>query len=225
MSRLFITPREVDYISDLTKEITKDVIGQKIYYYHVREDLTEIHDVYEEAPDKVFDPPINIDALVEWQNEEVTTGRFGQEELYPITVYIQARDMLDKEINLRQGDYFSYGPTFFEITSIIYDSTVYGEIEHTVGYKLIGKQARQGQINITPLGPTSESYSDADAIEETFIQQRGFSHNEEGPTGDKRSLIDQGKTTLPITGPAQVSPRGLVRNKDGTIDSAFYSES
>jgi hypothetical protein len=225
VSRLFITPREIDYISDLTKEITKDVIGQKIYYYHVREDLTEIHDVYEEAPDKVFDPPINIDALVEWQNEEVMANRFGQEELYPITVYIQARDMLDKEINLQQGDYFSYGPTFFEITSIIWDSTVYGEIEHTVGYKLIGKQARQGQINIAPLGPTSESYSDADAVEETFIQQRGFSHNEEGPTGDKRSLIDQGKTTLPITGPAQVSPKGLVRNKDGTIDSAFYSES
>ena len=47
MARLFITPREIDYISDLTKEITKDVIGQKIYYYRVREDLTQVHDIYE----------------------------------------------------------------------------------------------------------------------------------------------------------------------------------
>ena len=225
MSRLFITPREVDYIADLTKEITKDVVGQKIYYYHIREDLTDIHDVYEEAPNKVFDPPINIDALVEWQSEEVTSNRFGQEELYPITVYIQARDMLDKEIDLRQGDYFSYGPTFFEITSIIYDSTVYGEIEHAVGYKIIGKQARQGQINIAPLGPTSESYSNKDAVQETFVQQRGFNRNEEGPTGDVRSLIKQGKVTDPISGPSQVSPVGLARNPDGTVDSAFYSNS
>jgi hypothetical protein len=225
MSRLFITPREVDYIADLTKEITKDVVGQKIYYYHIREDLTDIHDVYEEAPNKVFDPPINIDALVEWQAEEVTSNRFGQEELFPISVYVQARDMLDKEINLQQGDYFSYGSTFFEITSIISDSTVYGEIEHSVGYKLLGTQARQGQINIAPLGPTSESYSNKDAVQETFVQQRGFNRNEEGPTGDVRSLIKQGKVTDPISGPAQVSPVGLARNPDGTVDSAFYSSS
>ena len=49
MARLFITPREIDFISDVTKEVIKDVVGQKIFYYRVREDLTEIHDVYEEA--------------------------------------------------------------------------------------------------------------------------------------------------------------------------------
>ena len=52
MARLFITPREVDFISDLTKEINKDVIGQKIFYYKIREDLTNVHKVYEEAVDK-----------------------------------------------------------------------------------------------------------------------------------------------------------------------------
>ena len=35
MSRLFITPREIDFIADVTKEITKDVIGDVIYYYTV----------------------------------------------------------------------------------------------------------------------------------------------------------------------------------------------
>ena len=54
MPRLFITPREVDFISDITKELVKDVRGQKIFYYRVREDLTEVHDVYEEAPEKIF---------------------------------------------------------------------------------------------------------------------------------------------------------------------------
>ena len=56
MARLFITPKEIDFISDLTKEITKDIIGSKIYYYSVREDISNVHDIYEEAIDKVFDP-------------------------------------------------------------------------------------------------------------------------------------------------------------------------
>ena len=62
MARLFITPREIDFISDLTKEIIKDVVGQKIYYYRIREDLTDTHDVYEEAENKVFNPPVEIEA-------------------------------------------------------------------------------------------------------------------------------------------------------------------
>ena len=109
MSRLFITPREIDFISDLTKEITKDVIGQKIFYYHVREDLTDVHDVYEEAPDKIFDPPIEIEAFIDWVPEEVRTNRFGHEEFSSTEVRIQARDILDREIDLKEGDYFSYG--------------------------------------------------------------------------------------------------------------------
>ena len=88
MARLFVTSREIDLISDLTKEIHKDIIGQVIYYYPVREDVTEVHDVYEEAIDKVFDPPIEIDARVEWSAQEISTDRFGQHSTYNISAYL-----------------------------------------------------------------------------------------------------------------------------------------
>ena len=45
MSRLFISQREVDLISDLTKEVIKDVIGQKVYYFPVSEIKSNVHDV------------------------------------------------------------------------------------------------------------------------------------------------------------------------------------
>ena len=227
MARLFITPREIDFIADINKEIVKDVIGQKIYYYAVREDLTSIHDVYEEAVNKVFNPPIEIGARVTWLPSEVKTDQFGMEYYYSIDVYLQSRDLLDKEIDARAGDYFSYGDTFFEITSVITQGTIYGQIEHTTGVKLIGKQARIGQIDKTPYGPTDESYSDPDAVQTTFVQQRGFAENSEGVTGDERSLQKKGVVTKPISGPAEVSPKGGIGKKDeaGIIDSAFYSDS
>ena len=147
MARIFITPREIDFISDITKEITKDVRDQKIYYYRVREELTNIHDVYEEAPEKVFDPAIEVQAMVEWEPEEVRTNRFGAEEFYTISVYIQMRDLIDRGFEVRTGDYFSYGSIFFEITSVIVDKTIFGQIEHKTGFKITGKQAREGQID------------------------------------------------------------------------------
>ena len=226
MARLFISPREIDLISDLTKEITKDVIGQKIYYYKVREDLTDIHDVYEEAPNKVFDPPIDINALISWGPGDITTGKFGSEQRYSLEVDIQSRDILDRDLDIESGDFFSYGDTFYEVIKTQVISQIFGQIEHSTGVKLTGKQARQGLIDFTPIGPTDESYDDPDAVEETFVQQRGFEENELGPTGDIRSLRAKDVLMPPITGPKQVSPKGGDGKKGeaGFVDSAFYGD-
>ena len=221
MSRLFITPREVDLISDLTKEIIKDVSGQKVYYYRVREDLSDVHDVYEESPSKIFDPPIEIEARVEYEPEEFRTNQFGTEAYYTINVFFHERDLLDRDIDVRTGDYFSYGDTFFEITSAVVESNVFGQIEHSIGTKVVGKQARTGQIDVVPHGPTSESYKDDDdAVQETFVQQRGFEENKLGKTGDKRQLQADGKLEEPISKPAEVSPEG----DDAGISSSFYGD-
>jgi len=221
MGRLFITPREINFINDIGKEIVKDVIGQKIYYYHIREDVSNVHDVYEEAQEKIYDPPIEIGARVEWQQSDYTTTKFGVEEVSNLTVWIQYRDVLDKGITIADGDYLSYGDTFFEILKVQWDSTIFGQIEHSTGYVLSCKQARIGLIDKVPFGPTDESYSDPDAVQETFVQQRGFENNRLGPTADKRALIEQGKLDLPVSGaPAEVSKRG----SPGGIESSFYAD-
>jgi len=220
VARLFITPREIDLISDLTKEVIKDVVGQKVYYYRVREDLTKIHDVYEEAKDKIFDPPVEIEARVEWMPGEVRTNRFGNEEFASINVFFHEKDIVDKEIEVRTGDYFSYGDTFFEITSAIIETNLYGQVEHAVGTKVVGKQARIGQIDVVPLGPTSASSKELDAVQENFVQQRGFEENSEGTTGDKRALQDKGKLDPPVSDkPAEVSKK----DDASTTESHFYN--
>jgi hypothetical protein len=220
MARLFITPREIDYISDLTKEVTKDIIGQKIFYYTIREDLTNVHDVYEEATDKVFNPPVELDALVEWQPETFTTNRFGSEETAKIEVYLHARDLADKDFKVQSGDYFSYGQLFFEITSVVVDKNVYGQVEHQTGFKVAGKQARQGQINVKPLGPTSESIDSEDAVQKTFVQQRGQEENSLGQTGDVRALQQNEKLDPPVSDPQEVSNKGNA----SITDSSFYGD-
>ena len=220
MARLFITPREVDLISDLTKEVIKDVAGQRVFYYRVREDLSNVHDVYEESPTKVFDPPVEIEARVEYEPEEIRTNQYGSEEYYSINVFFHERDLLDRDIVVRTGDYFSYGDTFFEITSAVIESNVYGQIEHAIGTKVVGKQARMGQIDVQPLGPTSESYTDDDAVQDTFVQQRGVEENRLGKTDDKRQLQQDGKLDPPPEGPVEVSPKGDTSG----ISSSFYGD-
>jgi len=216
MARLFITPRELDLISDLTKELIKDVSGQKIFYYRVREELSNTHDVYREATEKVFDPPIEIEALVEWGEVQMKTTGFGVDQTNVVTVAVHQRDLLDKNVIVRVGDYFSYGSSFYEISTAIPISKIFGQVEHVTGMRLIGQYARKGLIDKKPIGPTDEKYTEQDAVQETFAQQRGFETNTNGQTNDKRQLVENGTLDSPIGGPQDVT-------RDG-VSSSFYGD-
>ena len=220
MARLFITPREMNFINDIAKEVIKDVVGQKIYLFQISEIKSKVHDIYEESPDKVFDSPIEIDCLVKYNEQEIKTDRFGSEEYYTIEAYIQSRDLLDKGIEILEGDFFSYGSTFFEIIKAPLTQTIFGQIEHKRFITISGRQARKDQFLTKVFGPTSEEYLDADAIQETFVQQRGFKTNKLGKTEDVRDLQKNGVLEKPISGPKEVSSRGDSTN----VGSSFYDE-
>ena len=217
MARLFVGQREVDFFADITKELIKDVAGQKIYYYTIREDLSNVHEIYEESPQKIFNPPIEIEAMIEWQPSEVKTTNFGTETIKTITVYLHYRDLLDRGITFKEGDYFSYGSYFFEATSIIYDKLIYGQIERVASMKVNAKQVRMNQVALRPHGPIDEIYSDEDAVQTTFEQQRGI------PDHDVRRLQDDGVIDKPISGPRKVSPDGTVKSVNG-VGSSFYGD-
>jgi hypothetical protein len=221
MARLFMTPREVNFISDITKEIIKDVIGQKIIYYPISEIKTKTHSVYNESLKKVFDNPIIVDALVnnEFQNE-TKIDKFGIDAQYKIEVYVQYRDLVEKGINVTIGDFFSFSDIFYEITERSFMRNIYGMPEHKDGIRLVGTKARQGLFDTVLVGPTDISYTDADAVQETFVQQRGIDNDPNNPNGDVRDLVKNGVLDEPLTGQREVSPNGSTTN----AGAAFYDE-
>ena len=223
MARLFITEREISFINDIGKEIVKDVIGQKVYYFPISHIKSKVHDIYEEAPEKVFENPINLDALVKYNPQEIRANEFGFEEFYTIEVYVQKIDLINKEIVILEGDFFSYGTVFFEVIQAPDTSLIYGQVEHMSFTTMIGRQARKGLFVSKVFGPYGEQYSDPDAVQNTFVQQRGDSSNKLGPTGDVRQLRQDGTLDPPITGPKEVSPKGA-QTQLGHGKSAFYDE-
>lgn len=209
MARLFITQRELNFISDITKEVIKDVIGQKIYYYPISETKTKSHDVYAEAIQKIFDNPIVLDVLVNNEFQvETKIDKFGVDAQYKIEVYVQHRDMIEKGISPAIGDYYSFSDVFYEITEYKFMRNIYGQAENIDGVNLIGTRVRESQFKALTKGPTGFEYSDPDAIQHTFVQQRGFEENAEGPTADVRDLVRQGVLDPPISPPREVSDKG-----------------
>lgn len=221
MSRLFITSRELNFISDINKELIKDVVGQRIFYYPISENKTQIHGVYNEALQKVFDNPIAIECLVDNTFQTDTSiNEFGVDAQYRIEAFVQYRDLVDKGITLSIGDFFSFSDVFYEITARTIIGNIYGMPEHREGIKIIGTKARESQFKAVTVGPTDIARTDADAVQTTFVQQRGAAANKLGPTNDKRDLQKTGVLTPPLGGPREVSPLG----DDGTASSSFYGD-
>jgi hypothetical protein len=222
MARLFITPREMNFISDITKELIKDVNGQFIYYYAINEVKTRTDVVYNEALQKVFDTPIKLDCLVDTHFQSDTViNQFGVDAQFKIEAYIQHRDLVDKGIHPAIGDFFSFSDVFYEVTEKSFMRNIYGQAEHKDGIKLVGTKARDTQFKALTIGPTDISRPDADAVQTTFHQQRGQATNADGETGDKRDLQVPTVIDKPITGAKEVSPRG---DSERSGASAFYDE-
>jgi hypothetical protein len=218
MSRLFITQREIDFINDIGKEVIKDVIGQKIYYYPISDIKSKIHTIYNESLNKVFDNPIEIEALVSDYEQTQKINNFGVDNNYTIELYLHYKDLIDKGIIVSVGDFFSYGNNFFEITQTINLKNVYGLPEHRTGIKIQGTQVRESQFKTKIFGPTDIKYSDADAVQKEFEQQRGFEENSRGEkTGDKRDLIENGKIEKSIGGQRKIKI-------NSSKDSSFYDD-
>lgn len=225
MARLFVTPREMNFIADITKEIAKDINGQVIHYYPVSELKTKTHDVYGEAIEKVFDQPIAVEAFVNANYQADTViNQFGVDAIFKIEVFIQWRDLVDKSIELAIGDFFSFGDVFYEITEAMVLKNIFGQAEHQDGLRVVGTRARDGQFQAMLKGPSDLIWSDDDAVQKKFVQQRGAAENSEGPTGDKREMFENGHVDPPPDGPREVSEQGA-KADNSNYASSFYSDS
>lgn len=216
MSRLFVTQREQSFISDITKEVFRDVVGQKVYYYSI----SEIHtrsELYNESASKIWDSALELPALVSSPERNVKTDIFGPEHYSKVEVYLHWRDLTDLGVNITVGDFLRYSDTVYEISNIINMRNIYGHAETTDGLKLECIQARKGQIDPPQVGPSDVIYTDDGAVQKTFEQTRGNEIMDGQVTGDVRDLQKNGVLEKPVSGPNNIV-------SDEKTGSDFYGD-
>lgn len=222
MARLFITQREQNLISDWTKEITKDVIGQYIMYYAISDAKSADGGIYGESCRKVPENPIKIDVRAGVPTNDMVQTDFGPEVTEKLEILVHARDLVDKRISISLGDFFSYGDGFYEILKVNQLKPIYGQVEHVDGYRITSSRTRRDQFLRAVTGPTTYGGypEDTDAIQRNFSQQRGESEIDGDETGDKRELVSNGTYDPPIDGPRKIADTGSISNPA----HSFYGE-
>ena len=209
MARLFIGQREIQFVNDLTKEFIKDVAGQAIHYFPVSAIKSQVHGLYNESIQKIFENPIRIPALVGQPEYSSKTTNFGPDIEAKIEVLIQYRDLQDKGVVLSEGDFFSFDDIVYEVLTVVNGGkNIFGLAEYNVSWRLTARTARLGQFDPKNLPPPRIAPDD---VQKVFEQQRGLPITSTGEaTGDVREMRDRlGEYMAPIalgTGAKSVEP-------------------
>jgi len=146
VSRKFITTRELEFISNITKELIQGVVEEEVKYYAISLERTKINHLYEEAVKKIWQAPVAVNALVLYDQQATVAGRYSLDSKYTIEIYFHKAELEDRNVFAQEGDFVEYGGIFYEITSATQPQIVFGQINNKVMVKCTCVPSREGQF-------------------------------------------------------------------------------
>lgn len=133
---LFIGAKERAFFDSINKELIQRVIGQKIIYYSVSVEHTNVDELYNEAISKTVFTPVEINALIDFGEPVQSTTNYSIDTRYTISVYIHDKELRERNLEPVVGDYIKHGRVFYELKTVTKPQTVFGQIENMVMTKL-----------------------------------------------------------------------------------------
>tara|TARA_R110001583_G_scaffold22133_3_gene83318 strand:+ start:208 stop:696 length:489 start_codon:yes stop_codon:yes gene_type:complete len=148
---LFTGEKEKDLVKQVNDEIIERVVGQTIAYYSIDLERTYFHELYGEAINKTFLPPVRVQALIEYGGLKTEYSKnIGLDKSQSITIHFHKRRLTeDQNLFVREGDFVLYGDTFYEIVSLEEPSLIYGQIDSKLEISAKCIRAREGLFDAT----------------------------------------------------------------------------
>ena len=148
---LFLGKKERDLVKQVNDELIENIIGQQILYYSIDMQATNFHDMYGEAIEKTYLPPVRVYALVKFDKEESSyLEGMGIDSASAVTVNFHKRRLNeDQNMFVREGDFILYGKTYYEIVKLLEPRKLFGQVNHTFEISAICTRARKGLFDAT----------------------------------------------------------------------------
>ena len=148
---LFFGEKERNLVKQVNDELIEKVIGQQILYYPIDLEITNFHDLYGEAVEKSFLPPVRVYALVEFTDYSTSyMESAGIDKSWEINVHFHRRRLVeDQNMYVREGDFVLYGDYYYEIVKLSEDSKLFGQVDHGFEISARCRRARKGMFDAT----------------------------------------------------------------------------
>ena len=146
---LFLGKKERDLVKQVNDELIEKVIGQQLLYYPIDLEATKFHDLYGEAIEKTFLPPVRVFARVEYQGVETNfLENMALDKKTGLKVMFHKRRLTeDQNLFVREGDFVRYGSIFYEIVKLNEPKHLFGQADTQFEIQAECIRARDGVFN------------------------------------------------------------------------------
>ena len=147
---LFLNKKERDLVKQVNDELVERIIGQQVLYYAIDVKNTNFHNLYGEAIEKTFLPPVRVFALIDWEGLKTTTDKYGLDVTTSVTIHFHKRRLTeDQDIFVREGDFILYGSFYYEIVTLDEPLELFGQAGQRLEIAAKCIRARKGLFDAT----------------------------------------------------------------------------
>lgn len=146
---LFLGKKERDLVKQVNDELIEKIIGQQILYYSIDLTTTNFHELYGEAVEKTFLPPIRVYALIEYTDFSTDYMEdVGIDKSWEIMVHFHKRRLEeDQDLYVREGDFVLYNDSYYEIVKLSEPRLLFGQAGQDFEIAARCRRARRGLFN------------------------------------------------------------------------------
>jgi hypothetical protein len=146
---LFLGKKERDLVKQVNDELIEKIIGQQILYYSIDLATTNFHELYGEAVEKTFLPPIRVYALIEYTDFSTDYMEdVGIDKSWEIMVHFHKRRLEeDQDLYVREGDFVLYNDSYYEIVKLSEPRLLFGQAGQDFEIAARCRRARRGLFN------------------------------------------------------------------------------
>jgi hypothetical protein len=148
---LFLGKKERDLVKQVNDELIEKIIGQQVLYYAIDLETTKFHELYGEAIEKTYLPPVRIFALVEYTDFSTTYMEgAGVDKSWEINIHFHKRRLEeDQNMYVREGDFVLYNDYYFEIVKLQEPKLLFGQANREFEISARCLRARKGLFDAT----------------------------------------------------------------------------
>jgi len=103
---------------------------------------------FDEAVKKTVFTPVEVNALVLYEEPEQTFTKFAADTLHRIEVYFHIHELKERNIIPREGDFVKFGNIIYEIQKLTKPQIVYGQMDNQVMVKAECQTSRKSQFEV-----------------------------------------------------------------------------
>jgi len=148
---LFLGEKERNLVKQVNDELIEKIIGQQILYYPIDLERTNFHDLYGEAIEKTYLPPIRIYALIEYTDYSTSyLDGVGVDKTWEINIHFHKRRLEeDQNLFVREGDFVLYNDNYYEIVTLKEPNLLFGQAGHEFEIAAKCRRSRKGLFDGT----------------------------------------------------------------------------